>query len=86
MTINLKESSFAKSEGLFPLVYSGQLTQIVNLFNDKGQSLDQNDILQLLTQQDEAGRVPLDLACFLNFKNIALYLLIKSGMPHEYLG
>jgi len=30
--------------------------------------------------------VPIDLACFLNFKNVALYLLIKSGMPNEYLG
>ena len=39
MTIDLKAQSFAECEGLFPLVCSGQLTQIVNLFNNKGQEL-----------------------------------------------
>ena len=29
--------------------------------------------------------MPLDLACFLNFKNVALYLMVKSGKPDEYV-
>ena len=36
-------------------------------------------------QQDELGRTPIDIASYFNFKNIALYLSIKSGTPVEYM-
>lgn len=41
--------------------------------------------MQLLVQQDELGRTPIDLASYFNFKNIALFLAIKSGNPVEYM-
>lgn len=37
--------------------------------------------MQMLAQQDEGGRTPLEIACFLNFKNVVVYLLTKLGTP-----
>ena len=85
MTINLNTQSFAESRGIFQLVHSGQLTQIVNAFNPKDAEVTQQDIDRYLSEEDAAGRVRLDLACFLNFKNVALYLMVKSGRPDEYI-
>lgn len=39
----------------------------------------------MLVQQDELGRSPLDIASYFNYKNIALFLAIKSGTPAEYM-
>ena len=89
--IPLKAESFARSQGIFVDTYKGNLTTIVKRFNNKAKEDDpsndsklissQNDILQLLVERDEQGRTPLDLACFLGFKNIALYLITKMGNP-----
>jgi len=38
-----------------------------------------------LLERDTIGRTPLDIACFLGFKNIALYLVTKMGAPANYL-
>jgi ankyrin repeat protein len=42
-------------------------------------------VLQLLIERDELGRTPLDVSCFLGFKNIALYLLSKMGTPQDVI-
>ena len=34
---------------------------------------------------DNLGRTPLDIACYFNFKNVALYLSIKCGNPADYM-
>jgi len=85
LTITLRPENFVDSAGIFPMVHRGQLTEIVSRFTQRDQELNQNDILQLLVQQDELGRTPLDIASYFNFKNIALYLSIKSGTPKEYM-
>ena len=36
-------------------------------------------------QLDELGRNALDISCYLNFKNIALYLMVKVGNPEEFI-
>ena len=42
-----------------------------------------NDVLQLLIQKDLGGRNPIDLACFLGYKNITLFLMTKLGRPQD---
>jgi ankyrin repeat protein len=39
----------------------------------------------MLVAQDDGGRTPLDIACFKNFKNLALYLLTKYGTPRQVI-
>ena len=85
LAITMRPENVESCAGIFPMVTSGQLTEIVNHFSQKDQELNQNDILQMLVQQDELGRTPLDIAAFLNFKNIVLFLSIKSGTPAEYM-
>ena len=71
--INVKEFAFEKSDGVFKDVHKGQLLNIVKRFNklesvkhEKENALglkqSQYDILQLLNEQDEYERTPLDLA------------------------
>mmetsp|Transcript_33641 Transcript_33641/g.51884 ORF Transcript_33641/g.51884 Transcript_33641/m.51884 type:complete len:138 (+) Transcript_33641:67-480(+) len=93
--IDLKKVAFSRSKGIFTDVYKGNLTDIVKRFNTKSSQDDpsnssnivqsQNDILQLLIERDEQGRSPLDIACFLGFKNIALYLIMKMGTPQDVI-
>jgi ankyrin repeat protein len=83
--VALRPEEFAESSGIFPSVANGALTDIVDRFTCRDQPLNKNDILQLLVQQDNLGRTPLDIACHLNFKNIALYLMVKSGDANEYI-
>ena len=45
----------------------------------------QNDILQLLIERDEAGRSPIDIAGYLGFKNVVLYLVTKLGTPQDVI-
>lgn len=76
-------------------MYLGNLTEIVKRFNHKANENDpsddsklihsQNDILQMLVERDEAGRGPLDIAAFLGFKNICLYLVTKYGTPQDFI-
>jgi len=35
--------------------------------------------------QDEGGRTPLDIACYLNYKNVIIYLLTKYGKPQQVI-
>lgn len=80
---------FSSSKGIFKDVYTGQLTRIVAKFNkkmaDPGNEntilQSKNEILAQLSEKDELGRTPFDIACFLGFKNVALYLLSKMGTP-----
>ena len=74
LTIALRPESFIDSAGIFPMVHRGMLTEIVERFSQQAQELNQNDILQWLVQQDKLGRTPLDIACYFNFRNMALYL------------
>ena len=50
MTISLRQENFVDSAGIFPMVSSGKLTEIVDRFTQRGDELNQNDILQLLVQ------------------------------------
>ena len=81
LTIKLRPESFTDCAGIFPMVHTGKLTEIVDRFTQR----DQNDVLQQLVQQDELGRTPLDVASYFDFKNIALFLAVKSGTPSEYM-
>ena len=86
---------FLSSKGIFAHVYTGELTSIVKRFtsrfnqnddsNNKRVVQSQNDILQLLIERDELGRTPLDIAGYLGFKNIALYLVMKKGTPQDVI-
>jgi len=53
--------------------------------NASGMVQSANDILQLLIERDELGRTPLDVSCYLGFKNITLYLLTKMGTPQDVI-
>ena len=57
----------------------------MDAFNPKDSEVTQQDIDAYLSEEDSTGRVPLDLACFLDFKNVALYLMVKSGSPKDYI-
>ncbi len=35
-------------------------------------------------QKDLGGRTPLDIACFMNYKNIVCYILCKLGTPEDF--
>ena len=39
----------------------------------------------MLVMKDEAGRSPLDIACYLRLKNVVIYLLTKYGTPSEFI-
>lgn len=41
--------------------------------------------MQLLIERDELGRTPFDIACYLGFKNISLYLVTKMGTPQDII-
>ena len=85
ISIQLRPDQFRESCGIFQDVHNGALMDIVNKFVVHGQQLSQSDIHRFLDQQDQLGRQPLDIACFLNYKNIALYLAVKIGKPDVYL-
>ena len=39
----------------------------------------------MLVAKGECGRTPLDIGCFLNYKNVIMYLLTKLGDPKQYV-
>lgn len=39
----------------------------------------------MLQERDDNGRTPIDIACFLGYKNIAVYLMTKMGTPQDVL-
>lgn len=60
--IPLKKGLFLNAGGLFPKVYYGQLTHIADLFQQQQGKFPQGEALQLVTQRDQGGRTPLDIA------------------------
>ena len=58
MRIDLHKDQFLGCNGIFQEVHAGLLTRIVERF----QTLGTNDVLQLVTQRDDGGRTPLDIA------------------------
>lgn len=95
MGISLRKEKFSASEGIFSSVYQGKITEIVKKFDgilarhdpsDKNSfNESHNDVLQLLIEADELGRNPLDIACYLGFRNIAIYLMSKLGSPQAVI-
>ena len=81
IAVGLLKEGFHSCSGLFAPVYSGLLTHIVQRF----ESIGSNDVLQLVIQRDENGRTPLDLASYLGFKNIVLYLMTNLGTPSDVI-
>lgn len=49
------------------------------MFCESGQRLNDNDVIKLITQRDKSDRTPIDLACYLNFKNVTTFLMSKLG-------
>ena len=62
--ILLHRAYFNELNGLFPLVYSGKLTEIATLFemNNELGELDVAQIQKLCAQKDKGGRTPIDIA------------------------
>ena len=57
------------------LTYNGKLTLIVEHFNSKNVSLENSQSLVQEAVSSDQGHNPLQIASFLNFSNIFLYLL-----------
>lgn len=45
LSIALRPENFLDCAGIFPMVHTGKLTEIVNRFSSVAQELNQNDIL-----------------------------------------
>lgn len=56
---------------IFTMTYLGKLTAIVDYF----ESISENDVHYCLSEKDQRGNTPLDVACFLGFKNLILYFM-----------
>lgn len=83
ITIELERKHFESKGGIFNRVANGRLTELISYFTQNEAS--QLEFLQALVMQDEGGRTPLDIACYLNFKNVIMYLLTKYGKPQQLL-
>ena len=62
ISIPLRKHLFMNSGGLFPSVYAGTITQIAHQFQQQQGKFPQGEALQLITQRDQGGRTPLDIA------------------------
>ena len=65
------------------LTYNGKLTLIVEKFNSKNFSLDDSKSLVKESVSNDQGHNPLQIASFLNFSNIFLYLLTFGADPNK---
>ena len=65
------------------LTYNGKLTLIVEKFNQKNSSIEDNESLVQEAQSTDQGHTPLQIASFLNFSNIFLYLLTFGANPNK---
>lgn len=45
------------------------------------QNMDPQDITHFIHSKDEKGNSPIDIACYLGYKNLALYLLRYGADP-----
>ena len=77
-TITLKNLSNEKSNGKFNLcnlTYKGKLTEIIDEFNKKSNSISHNTEIINSSFTEDGKRSPLQISAFLNFPNIFLFLL-----------
>lgn len=58
-------------------IFDGRLTHVAQAFN----TTSDRDVEFMLSRKDTHGRTPLDLACFLGFKNIVAYLYSWGASP-----
>ena len=59
--VPLYKSEFLDCGGLFPVVYAGKITHIASQFQ-QSQEISQGQVLALITQRDNLGRTPIDIA------------------------
>ncbi len=77
----LRDTAGARSFDLFRHLYAGELTAVVDHIN---YHYDENEIAYIACCKDEAnGKSGLDLAVYLGFKNIVLYLLSLGANPGQ---
>jgi hypothetical protein len=62
---------------LFNLVKSGKITKLAELLHGRRLA----ELQQLLNTKDPEGRTPLFYACYYNYKNLVLFLLLKGADP-----
>lgn len=60
--INLDSKNFNRRGGLFSTVAEGRLTNLISFFTQNEAA--ELEFLQMLIDKDDAGRTPLDIACF----------------------
>ena len=60
---------------IFILVKLGRVTDLAILF----QKIDKKKAVTMLSGKDDMGRTPLMYACYMNYKNIVLFLLYKGA-------
>ena len=60
--IPLSKNQFLDCGGLFPIVYAGKITKIAQIFQQSSSDFSQGQILALITQRDNLGRTPIDIA------------------------
>ena len=60
--IPLNKNFFLNAGGLFPAVYAGKITTIAGTFNANSDEFSQGQVLQLISQRDQSGRTPIDIA------------------------
>lgn len=46
--------------------------------------MDPSDINQFIHSKDDKGNTPIDIACYLGYKNLTLYLLRYGADPSQY--
>ena len=59
--IPLQRNQFMDCGGLFPIVYAGKITEIAQIFQQSSE-FSQGQVLALITQRDNLGRTPIDIA------------------------
>lgn len=60
--VALNKNDFLDCGGIFPAVYAGKITNIAGLFQQSSEEFSQGQVLALITQRDNQGRSPIDIA------------------------
>ena len=79
----IEEEDMLSDFDLNYLTYNGKLTLIVEQFNSKNCSLETSQSLVQESVSNDQGHNPLQIASFLNFSNIFLYLLTFGADPNK---
>ncbi|CAD8132274.1 unnamed protein product [Paramecium pentaurelia] len=64
-----------KEQEIFSFVIDGKLTSLENWMHQF------NNVEEIINSKDSEGKTPLFYACYYNFKNIVMYLLVKGADP-----